>query len=87
VRRRRRPSSPVRSGGALLLRGALGTTVLHECSTCLGVWIDKTTLEAVCRDQERQAAVLAGAPATGASGAGGTIEKVRYVKCPTSANS
>ena len=41
-----------------LQRVDLGKTTLLECANCDGAWIDATTFEALCADNEAQAAVL-----------------------------
>jgi Zn-finger nucleic acid-binding protein len=59
----------------------VGRTSLRECPTCEGLWIDTASLEEICADRERQAAVL-GMGAKGEDPAIGTIEQVRYLRCP-----
>jgi Zn-finger nucleic acid-binding protein/RNA polymerase subunit RPABC4/transcription elongation factor Spt4 len=36
----------------------IGTTILLECTSCDGLWVDADTFEALCADKEAQAAVL-----------------------------
>jgi Zn-finger nucleic acid-binding protein len=58
----------------------LGGCNLRECSRCQGVWADAETLQQICTDQEKQAAVLA-MPAPPAEPSG--LEKnIRYLPCP-----
>lgn len=63
-----------------MLRGTIGATRLHECGQCFGIWLDSATFEQICRNSERQAAVLGSAQVL----AGGpvAIAPVRYVRCP-----
>ena len=61
---------------------ALGQTTLRECAKCQGIWVDAGTLQKICSDRERQAAVL-GAPAQLPTDLIGNVEKnIRYVPCP-----
>jgi Zn-finger nucleic acid-binding protein len=60
----------------------VGDTPLSECTRCEGIWADKISLEQICADRERQAAVL-GMPSPVTSDLTGQIETViRYVPCP-----
>jgi Zn-finger nucleic acid-binding protein len=61
--------------------GSVGTTTVHECSRCFGLWLDRTSFDAVCRDRERQASLLAERPQA-ELGQGGGLEPVRYRTCP-----
>src|ERR1700690_3302029 len=36
----------------------IGKTNLRECSRCEGIWADATSLQQICADREKQAAVL-----------------------------
>jgi Zn-finger nucleic acid-binding protein len=64
-----------------LLRGELGEFVLHECSRCFGLWVDRDTFERICREAEQQAVDVGPGPAPAAE-AGGAIPKIRYLPCP-----
>jgi Zn-finger nucleic acid-binding protein len=60
----------------------LGNTDLLECPRCEGIWADKLSLEQICADRERQAAVL-GMPSQIPQDLTGNIEqKIRYLPCP-----
>ena len=60
-----------------LQRLAVGVTMLLECSTCDGVWLDAPVFEQLCADREAQAAVLHQFPAR----PGGGADRVRYRPC------
>jgi len=64
-----------------MMRGQLGQTALHECGKCYGIWLNTATFERICRDSERQAAVLGAAHRVDSSTAF-ALGPVRYVKCP-----
>jgi Zn-finger nucleic acid-binding protein len=58
----------------------IGSSNLRECPQCEGLWADVDTLQQICTQQEKQAAVL-GIPAPAAEPAG--LEKsIRYIPCP-----
>jgi len=59
----------------------LGQMQLFECETCEGLWADKVSLEQICADRERQAAVL-GMPGDINRDESVQLEQVRYVPCP-----
>ncbi len=60
----------------------LGTTDLLECPRCEGIWADKVSLDEICADRERQAAVL-GMPSQLPPTGPGTLEtQIRYIPCP-----
>ncbi len=60
----------------------LGATSLLECPKCEGIWADKLSLEQICSDRERQAAVL-GMPSQLPNDPAGSLEtKIRYLPCP-----
>lgn len=59
----------------------LGKTALLECPKCEGLWADQLSLEQICSDTERQAAVL-GMPSQLPANANGGVEQVRYLPCP-----
>jgi Zn-finger nucleic acid-binding protein len=62
--------------GAVLV----GTTNLLECAKCEGVWVDVATLQQICDDREKQAAVLGmAAPLPTENIDPGNF---RYVPCP-----
>jgi Zn-finger nucleic acid-binding protein len=61
----------------------LGTSHIHECAKCEGLWVDVETFNAICTDREKQAAVLGGAtpnpqPAVLEPG----LDGIHYVPCP-----
>ena len=58
----------------------IGNTELRECPRCEGIWADTASLEQICVDREKQAAVLGVASAL-PKDAGGEFA-VRYVPCP-----
>jgi Zn-finger nucleic acid-binding protein len=64
-----------------MLRGEAGAYTLHECAKCFGVWVDRDTVENLCREAAREAV-------TGPSAAGpiqqasAPLAPIRYVKCP-----
>ena len=64
-----------------LLRGKLDRFTLHECEKCFGLWVDKDTVEHLCRDAEAQALAptLATPPANPLNA---PFPKIRYVRCP-----
>jgi Zn-finger nucleic acid-binding protein len=58
----------------------IGDTTLLECGECEGIWVDPDSLQAICAEREKQAAVL-GVPAP----ADQTVEfeqQIRYIPCP-----
>ena len=60
----------------------VGNTDLQECPKCEGIWVDGDTLQKICADRERQAAVL-GIPSPLPTDLVGNVEtKIRYVPCP-----
>jgi len=58
----------------------IGNTNLLECPRCEGIWADTASLQQICTDREKQAAVLGVAAPLPATESG--IEKVRYLPCP-----
>jgi Zn-finger nucleic acid-binding protein len=58
----------------------LGTTHLHECPKCEGIWADTESLQKICADREQQAAVLGTASSLPANN--NPLETVRYIPCP-----
>jgi Zn-finger nucleic acid-binding protein len=62
---------------------ALGSTKVHECTKCEGLWVDVATFNEICADREKQAAVLGGAsPAPAPTSLDFNLDDVRYVPCP-----
>jgi Zn-finger nucleic acid-binding protein len=61
----------------------IGGTNLKECGRCQGIWADSASLEQVCADRERQAAVLGMAKPIDEADAGSVEIEVKYVRCPT----
>jgi len=60
----------------------IGTADLRECPKCEGLWADKDTLQQICTDRERQAAIL-GMPTDVGTDLIGSIERnIRYMPCP-----
>src|SRR5262249_42908625 len=59
----------------------IGKTNLRECPRCEGIWADTASLQQICTDQERQAAVL-GTAAPLPQADTPELEKVRYIPCP-----
>jgi Zn-finger nucleic acid-binding protein len=60
----------------------IGTTKLRDCPRCEGLWADTASIEQICADREKQAAIL-GMPHTISPVESGAIEdKVRYLPCP-----
>ncbi|MGA2960584.1 MAG: zf-TFIIB domain-containing protein [Candidatus Korobacteraceae bacterium] len=58
----------------------IGGSGLQECPQCEGIWSDAETLQRICTEKEKQAAVL-GMPAPAAEPA--DMEKdIRYFPCP-----
>jgi Zn-finger nucleic acid-binding protein len=58
----------------------IGSSSLGECQQCQGLWADVATLQQICADREKQAAVL-GMPVPPQETVG--LEKnIRYVPCP-----
>jgi Zn-finger nucleic acid-binding protein len=58
----------------------VGTTRLQECPGCEGIWVDSDTLQQICNDREKQAAVL-GVPAM-LPHEPVLEQKIRYLPCP-----
>jgi Zn-finger nucleic acid-binding protein len=62
----------------------VGTTVVRECRTCFGLWVDLQSFEEICSDREQQSAVLGAArfePEQGSISRADAL-RVRYVPCP-----
>jgi Zn-finger nucleic acid-binding protein len=58
----------------------IGDTTLLECATCEGIWVDPDSLQAICAEREKQAAVL-GVPAP-ADQSIAFEEHIQYIPCP-----
>ena len=56
----------------------VGSTVMLECTSCDGIWVDAEVFEALCADKEAQAAVIHRFDRSGAA----ATERVRYRPCP-----
>lgn len=60
----------------------IGSADLRECPQCEGLWADKDTLQQICSDRERQAAIL-GMPTVVKTDLIGNVEQnIRYMPCP-----
>jgi Zn-finger nucleic acid-binding protein len=59
----------------------LGHTMVMECATCHGLWVDASTFDRICTDRERQSAVLGSASEMFRPGER-PVNAVRYMKCP-----
>ncbi len=60
----------------------VGQTNLRECPKCEGIWADATSLEQICADREKQAAVMGMAAPVAAPESAELEEKVQYLPCP-----
>jgi len=60
----------------------LGMSHLRECPRCEGLWADTVSLERICADREKQAAILGIPSSIEPAAFGATEEKVRYLSCP-----
>jgi len=59
----------------------IGTTAVHECERCFGLWLDVASFEKICADREQQSAVLGFASQDPVQPANDS-NKVKYVPCP-----
>jgi Zn-finger nucleic acid-binding protein len=59
----------------------IGSTVVLECESCLGLWLDVSSFEKICADHEQQSAVL-GAASPAPTHEVHETNKVKYVRCP-----
>ncbi len=60
----------------------IGSRNLRECPTCEGLWVDTSSLDQICADRQKQAAIL-GWTGQGSAAESGAIEKnIRYLPCP-----
>ncbi|HZR17125.1 MAG TPA: zf-TFIIB domain-containing protein [Verrucomicrobiae bacterium] len=74
-------SEPCPRCGVGMTATVLGSTTVRECPKCAGLWVDTATLERICAERERQAAVLG--LASPAIGSGGALEdRIQYLPCP-----
>jgi Zn-finger nucleic acid-binding protein len=64
-----------------LARVTIGSTAVHECERCFGLWLDVASFEKICADREQQSAVL-GFAAHDPARASSDTNKVKYVPCP-----
>ncbi len=60
----------------------VGDTLLDECPSCGGLWIDRPAFERVVADRERQSALLPEGGATAAKTPPSPLPEVRYIPCP-----
>jgi len=60
----------------------VGTTELLECPRCEGLWADTASVEQICADREKQAAILGMSAITPPPDPGAVEDKVRYLACP-----
>jgi Zn-finger nucleic acid-binding protein len=60
----------------------IGNTNLRECPRCEGIWADAASLEQICQDREKQAAVLGMAAPLPANPSGDIEQNIRYIPCP-----
>jgi len=63
-----------------MLEGTLGTVRLHQCGKCFGLWLFTAVFEEVCRNSERQAAVLG--TATPLTPQNKPLTPINYKRCP-----
>ena len=68
--------------GKKLEHKEIGSTEVHECAGCHGLWIEVAAFERICTDREKQSVVLGTASETFIPGQRGMDTKVRYVPCP-----
>jgi Zn-finger nucleic acid-binding protein len=60
----------------------IGNTNLRECPQCEGIWADAASLEQICQDREKQAAVLGMAAPLPTPPQGQIERNIRYLPCP-----
>jgi Zn-finger nucleic acid-binding protein len=68
----------------------VGDTLLDECQTCGGLWVDRAAFDRVVEDRGRQSTLLAvnldgsrdQGGATGPAASGTAVPPVRYLPCP-----
>jgi Zn-finger nucleic acid-binding protein len=61
---------------------AVGNLQLAECARCQGVWVDTASLDQLCADREKQAAVLGAAAPLPEPAARSLEQQIRYLPCP-----
>lgn len=59
----------------------LGTTTVHECGACGGLWLDPRSLQHLCDTREEHSSVV-GALATRVPTSGAPLETIKYLPCP-----
>ncbi len=59
----------------------LGATIVRECATCGGLWVDPSTLQKLCDDREAHAGVESTLAARTPTNTAPT-DTVRYIPCP-----
>jgi len=60
----------------------IGAADLRECPKCEGLWADKDTLQQICIDREKQAAILGMPTVLGTDLIGNIEQNIRYLPCP-----
>jgi Zn-finger nucleic acid-binding protein len=60
----------------------LGASLLRECQSCDGLWLDVHSFEQICADREQQSMVLGAAHFASARDTVKGEARVRYVPCP-----
>src|SRR5258708_21598577 len=60
----------------------IGTADLSEYRRCEGLWAGTATVEQICADREKQAAILGMPPVLSPAESGAIEDKVRYLACP-----
>jgi Zn-finger nucleic acid-binding protein len=58
------------------------TTDLRECPRCEGLWADTASIEQICSDREKRAAIFGMPSLIEPPESGAVEEKVRYLACP-----
>ena len=61
---------------------SVGTTAMHECSSCASQWLDAATFTRLCVSREERGAVTAFVGMTATPATGRSLDPVRYVGCP-----
>jgi Zn-finger nucleic acid-binding protein len=60
----------------------IGSRNLRECPSCEGLWVDTLSLEQICADREKQAAILGWTAPAGPTESGAIEKNIRYLPCP-----
>jgi len=60
----------------------IGGCNLRECPRCEGIWVDADSLQQICADREKQAAVLGMANPLPEPAEGDIEKNIRYIPCP-----